>query len=64
MKPAPPVTKTFIASPLYPITPADLHRIAAAGKYHAEEDARRGTYLSVISVTTWGFTPMGIGISA
>jgi hypothetical protein len=38
-------------SPLYRITPADLHRVAAAGKYHAE-DARHGTYLSVISVTT------------
>jgi hypothetical protein len=33
------------------IAPADLHRIAAAGKYHAE-DAPQGTYPSVILLTT------------
>jgi hypothetical protein len=33
------------------IAPADLHRIAAAGKYHGE-DAPRGTYPSVIFLTT------------
>jgi hypothetical protein len=32
------------------IAPADLHRIAAAGKYHAE-DVRQRTYLSVIFLT-------------
>jgi hypothetical protein len=32
------------------ITPPDLHRVAAAGKYHAE-DVRGGTYVSVIFLT-------------
>jgi hypothetical protein len=43
MKPAPPVTSTFmISTPNFGIAPADLHRIAAAGKYDGQ-DVRQGT---------------------
>jgi hypothetical protein len=35
MKPAPPVTNTFMAKPFQlGIAPDDLHRIAAPGKYN------------------------------
>jgi phosphatidylserine decarboxylase len=36
------------------ITPGDLHRIAAPGKYECQ-DARQGTYLSVTLVTARSF---------
>jgi hypothetical protein len=51
MKPAPPVTSTFICRTVQlGIAPDDLHRIAAPGKYE-RQDARQGTYLSVTLVT-------------
>ena len=64
MKPAPPVTSTFMAKPFQlGISPGDLHRIAAPGKYNCQ-DARQGTYLSVTLVTRLGRQGAEVGIFA
>jgi hypothetical protein len=51
MKPAPPVTSTFIDYTVeLNIAPADLHDVAAAGKY-LWQDARNRTGVSVMFLT-------------